>query len=811
MKNPEQGAVYLPPSRGLLLRSTLIVMFVAALASIAAVAYTAHVTNQRAHTASTKRLNELLDTIESTLQVACFARDQTLANELVEGLLRNSDVLGVHITSDQQVLAEARRSAPGSDEEAQAATRLERLIHSPFDNRKVVGRILLSLDPKFIEAGIREEIRIAAIQLGWQLAMVSFAVATILLLFIVRPIKAISDRLHSMHPTDGDRIPIPKRHRNTEIGQLVKDINVLSDSLVNTLAEERRLRVQQEIDEKKYHTIFNNAESGIFIVDDKGSISSWNPAFARLFEITPSQADDEFTWLNIALLTWDNPGLITQLIVAASGQSSAVAEDMQVLMRNGQLRWLNIVLSPVGNGLLQGVVHDITPLKESEASARRLVVTDPLTGLANRLGFEERLHALVQDYALAQKSGFTLLLLNLDEFRRINEGMGFPAGDNILLTTTTRLSSCVKSGDCVARLTADSFGIILNHITQGEVADRIASRIMHAIRQTYFVDGSPINLHASIGITLFPNDASEVPSLLRQAELAMDSAKSLGGNVQIFFDPILAEAAEQRRHLENDLRNALRNREFVMFYQPIVDLKAHRLRGAEALIRWRHPARGLVPPDDFIPLVEKTDLIVDIGLFALDAACRQLSIWRQQGLEYTVSLNVSGRQIPDGLAPARLLEAIAQHGIKAEWLALEITEGVMLHDIEKSLHWLNAVHAMGFRVYLDDFGTGYSSLSYLKLFPVDTLKVDKSFVRDMQEDSNEYTLVSAIIAMGKSLGLEIVAEGVELPVHVAALKRMGCHYAQGYYFSRPLPADEFGIAAAHIAGLWAPKQPHPLD
>ena len=800
MRQPKRALFDRLRPRGLLVRSTLVVILASTLAAFVAVAYTAHSTSQRAQLASQTRLNELLDTIESTLAVACFAKDQTLAGELVQGLLSNSDVLGVSIATEQELLADRHRGQSGIP---QPALLLKRLVYSPFDRHKQVGHILLTPDPQVIEARIREEVWFAAIQLSWQLAMVTFSVVVMMLLFIVRPMKAISDRLHKMDPTAGERLATPKGHARTEIGQLVEDINALSDRLVRGLATERQLRLQGEIDEKRYHTIFDNAESGLFLIDNQGSLTSWNPAFARLFAIGQQPLPNDPFLLAINQLPWKIPSQISDLVRCALDQNHAVTQDMQFLTPQGQHNWINMVLSPVGDNLLQGVVHDVSHLKESEASARQQAITDALTGLINRVGLEERLHAHVQDYATTKTGGFALLLVNLDEFRQINEGMGLPAGDSILQSTTSRLSACIKSEDTLARLAADNFCIILNSITQGEVVDRIASRIIQAIRQTFFVDGSPVNLHASIGITLFPNDGFDVPTLLRQTELALDSAKSAGGDTQVFFDTALTEAAEYRRHMENDLRSAIQKKEFVLFFQPIIDLNAQRLSGAEALIRWRHPTRGLVPPDSFIPLAEKTGLIVDIGLFVLDRACQQLLAWKNQGLDYTLSLNVSGRQIPDGLSPARLYAVVQQYGISPDRLALEITEGVMLHDVEKSLQWLGAVHKMGFRVYLDDFGTGYSSLSYLKLFPVDTLKVDKSFVQDMQDDSNEYTLVGAIIAMGRSLGLEIVAEGVELKSHLTALQRMGCHYAQGYYFSRPVPVEEFDAAVTRIQTLLA--------
>jgi len=785
---------------GLLLRSTLAVILASVLAAAVAVAYTARATSARAHQASQTRLNELLDTIESTLAVACFANDQTLAVEVAQGLLSNSDVLAVSIATEKTVLADGRRDGRPA---AQTSGLLKRNIYSPFDAQKQVGHILLTPDPQVLEGRIREEVWLGAVQLSWQLAMVTFAVVVMMLLFIVRPIKAMSDRLHRMDPTTGERLPTPQRHDDTEIGQLVADINALADRLTNALATERQLRLQGEIEEKKYHTIFDNAESGLFLIDHHGVLMSWNPAFAELFDIERQGLEPAQASLNINQLPWQNPTQMDKLVQSALRQNTAVAKDLQILMPGVERSWTNVVLRSVGNNLLQGVVHDVSHLKESEASARHLAITDPLTGLANRLGLEQRLHAHVQEFAASKVGGFALLLVDMDEFRRINEGMGLPAGDSILQITTRRLSACLGSEDTLARLAADRFCIILNHVIQGDVADRVASRITQAIRQPYFVDGSPVNLHASIGIALFPSDGFDVPSLLRQAELAMDSAKSTGGDGHVFFNPLLTEAAEHRRHMESDLRSAIRNQEFVLFYQPIIDLGTRRLTGAEALIRWRHPTRGLVPPDSFIPLAEKTGLVVEISLLMLEVACEQLRTWKNQGLDYTLSLNVSGRQIPDGLSPAKLQQVVQHYGISPDRLGLEITEGVMLHDIDKSLAWVNAVHALGFRVYLDDFGTGYSSLSYLKLFPVDTLKVDKSFVQDMRDDNNENTLVGAIIAMGRSLGLDIVAEGVERESHLLALQRMGCHYAQGYYFSPPVPAQEFDAVAARVTALLA--------
>lgn len=785
----------------LLFRSIAMVVVVSVLASLLTVAITAVVTQKRAYEAADTRLTQLLDTVESTVQVACFVGDRTLADEVAQGLLSNSEVLEVTILADKKELVHRRR-AGASQADAGRASSLRRDIHSPFNPAQVIGRIQVAPDQEHIEQGILEEIRFVALQSGWQLALLALVMIEAMLLFILRPIKAMSDRLHHMDAKAGDRLSQPKGYAaHTEIGRLVYDINTLAGHLVESLEEERTLRLQREMDEKKYHAIFENAESGIFILDSDGRISSWNPAFARLLEVPGGAAHEGAPHLDA--LPWENPLRFTELIREGLHDNTPVTEDLPLRLEDGTRRWLNLVLSPIGDSRLQGVVHDVTELKEAEASAKRLAVMDPLTGLANRLGLDARLHALVKDYTFTQSGGFILMLVDLDEFKVINEGLGRPAGDQILKVTTTRLSHCVKSNDTVARLAADTFGIILHNVTLGADADKVANCIQQALSQNYFIDGSPISLHGSIGITLFPHDGTDVPTLLRHAELALDKAKAVGGNSVIFFDPVLAEAAEQRRHLENDLRLALRNGDFRLYLQPIIDLRGNRLAGAEALIRWQHPIRGLVPPDAFIPIAEQTGLINDIGLWVLDTACAQLAAWELAGKNRHLSLNVSVRQIPEGLPPSVLAEALQRHGVSPSRLALEITEGALLSDIEKALGWLKAVREMGCRVYLDDFGTGYSSLSYLKRFPVDTLKVDKSFVQEMHVHSSDRALVEAVVAMGRSLGLDVVAEGVETALQAHLLREMDCRYAQGYHFSRPVPIEDFDIAAERVAALLA--------
>ena len=775
---------------GILLRSIVVTILAFILVGVATIAYTAHAARIQAETQSRVHLEQLLDTVESTLRVACFVKDVQLAREVALGLLSTTEILRVTIHEGSFILADIQR--PGNRGSTDVAGSLVRSINSPFIEGDVIGRIRLTPDPEVIERRIRDDIIGQALQLAWQLALIAGAIVVTLLAFVIHPISAMSRNLHAMDPTAGDRLQKPPGHARTEIGNLVDDVNALAGSLVQALEKEQALRLQGEMDERRYHAIFDNAESGIFIVDRAGRLTSWNPAFARLLGISGDAAR------RLSELPWAAPEEIAGLIEAAFTNRQPVSIDARLQPPGRPRFWLKLVLSPVGSDILQGVAHDVSALKEAEAAARRQALSDPLTGLANRASLEQQLGQRIRQHHLQPGRGFTLLHIDLDKFRLITEGVGVTAGDEILRAIAGRLGATVKSEDTLARLSADVFAVLLQDLDDDGHIDKVIERIMNSLRQPYLVDGSPIQLTASIGITLFPSDGGDAPSLLRNAELACDKAKLAGGNQAAFFDATLAEAAEQRRHLENDLRQAVAQRQFSLYYQPIADLARHRIAGAEALIRWHHPERGLVPPDQFIPVVEQSGLINEIGLWVLDSACRQLAEWQAAGRPHYLSINVSGRQIPDGLPPQAVAAAIARHGIAPERLALEITEGILLGDIGVARAWLLAVQQLGVRLYLDDFGTGYSSLSYLKRFPLDTLKIDRSFVQDMQAESSDHSLVEAIVAMARSLRLRVVAEGVESAAQLQMLEAMGCHYAQGYHLSRPVPAADFAEVVAGI-------------
>jgi len=789
---------------GLLIRSVLVTVLTFTLVALVTVLYTMAHARQQASEQSQVRLEQLLDTVESTLRVACFARNDELARDVARGLLRNPEVLRVTISESEQVLADLSRD--GQPDAGPHSTKgLIRHIHSPFIDDEVVGRIQLEPAPEIIEQRIRSEVINGSQQLAWQLALIAGAMVLTLLFFIIQPITTMSRTLHDMNPVAGDLLRIPAGHQTTEIGALVNDINALAGRLVSALDQEHQLRLQREIDERKYHAIFDNAESGLFMVDRQGLVSSWNPAMARLLDLSPEQ--EVAGKLTLSSLGWENPDAVDALCNQVFSHHLPAMLDTPLRRHDCSCLWLNLMLSPVGNDALQGVAHDVSALKEAAARAHLQAITDPLTDLANRVGLEQKMRLSLRPQPEGQQSSFTLLLIDLDKFRSIIEGIGVAAGDTILQSVASRLAANLKRSDTIARVTADIFAILVDKPGSDEQIERIIDRLLHALRQPHTVNGTPLHVSASIGISRYPADGQDVPTLLRQAELAVDKAKAGSGNQVAFFDPGLAEQAEQRQKLELELRHALRDQQFELFYQPIADLAEHCLSGAEALIRWRHPTRGLISPDLFIPIVEQSGMIQEVGLWVLETACQQLARWQDAGLPYTLSLNVSGRQIPDGLPPAAVAEAMTRHRLIPSRLALEITEGVLLSNIAVARNWLAAIRQLGVRVYLDDFGTGYSSLSYLKRFTLDTLKIDRSFIQDMQPGNNEHALVEAIIAMAHSLNLQVVAEGVESAAQLQMLRDMGCHYVQGYYLAKPLPIAHFMQEIVEVNARLASESP----
>jgi diguanylate cyclase (GGDEF)-like protein len=442
---------------------------------------------------------------------------------------------------------------------------------------------------------------------------------------------------------------------------------------------------------------------------------------------------------------------------------------------------------------------------------RTLAYYDSLTGLPNRLSYKERLAQSLED-AGRHEGLVAALFIDLDHFSRINDTLGHDAGDHLLQQVAGRLrASCREREDevgpaaaaldpQVARLGGDEFTVLMPGLAEPRDAGKLARRILSSLAQPFRLDGREIFINASIGIAIYPYDGEDLETLLMHADTAMYQAKEQGGGSYQAYSRSMNASALQRLTLEHSLRRALEREQFEVHYQPIVEARTGRPVGAEALVRWRHPELGLLLPSEFIPLAEENGLIVPLGEWVIQRACAHNREWQLRGLPpLRVVVNLSSRQLRRGITDtvARILHT---SGLESRYLGLELTESVLVNHQKEGTDTLHALRAMGLHLSVDDFGTGYSSFSYLKHFPLDTVKIDRSFVRDITGDPDDAAITTAIIAMGHALGLKVVAEGVETDAHVALLRRQGCDQLQGYYFSRPMPAGELAAYLAQVKG-----------
>ncbi len=472
--------------------------------------------------------------------------------------------------------------------------------------------------------------------------------------------------------------------------------------------------------------------------------------------------------------------------------------DGKALLRNyrkdGSLFWNELYISPVRNDAGQvthyiGIQNDVTERKQYEEQLAYQSAHDTLTRLPNRNLAQDR---LAQGIIFARRAGhqLALLFIDLDNFKVVNESLGHNVGDQLLQIVAHRLGDCIRSGDTVARLGGDDFAVILTDISQEEEISRVTHKILAAIAEPVPVESHQLTVTCSIGISLFPRDGEDATTLLKNADAAMYQAKDQGRNGIQYYTAEINSRIFQRLMLENSLRTALERNEFALHYQPQVSLLTGQVIGMEALLRWHHAELGMVSPANFIPLAEETGLIIPIGAWVLHTACKQAKAWHDAGLPpVRVAVNISGRQFRENI-PQLVENALAESGLPAQYLELEITESVAMQHAESTEITLDALRNMGVRLSIDDFGTGYSSLSYLKRFPINKLKLDQSFVRDIISDSDDAAISMAIIALAHGLKLDVIAEGVETESQLSFLRSHGCDAIQGYYFSRPVPAEQ---------------------
>ena len=508
--------------------------------------------------------------------------------------------------------------------------------------------------------------------------------------------------------------------------------------------------------------------------------------------------------------------------VRAGANGEGFAIDHRIVLADGSVRHVHQqveIIEPLSGGTaarLAGAVHDITRRKDAEEQILRLAYYDPLTGLPNRLLFSEQLaKALAQ--AERQRRNVAVMFVDLDNFKRVNDTLGHKAGDELLRMASARLGGALRAHDSVARVSGeqlphsiarlggDEFIVLLTDLQRPEDAVGVAKRVVDTLAEPLTVQGTEVFVGGSVGVAMFPEDGTDVDTLLMNADTAMYRAKSAGRGSFQFYDRSMNASALDRLRMETRLRRALERDEFVLQYQPRIDVISGRIVGAEALIRWQHPERGLLPPADFIPLVEESGLVIPIGEWVIRAVCRQNARWRAAGLPpVPVAVNLASTHLRERSLPVLVAQALQNSDMPASSLEIEVTESILLVEPELSVSIARELAAMGVQLSIDDFGTGYSSLSYLKRLPIASLKIDRSFVRDLGSDPDDEAIVRAIIALAHSLKLKVVAEGVETQAQLDFLQSLHCDEYQGFLRSRAVNPDEFAQLLRAELGFDAP-------
>jgi diguanylate cyclase (GGDEF)-like protein/PAS domain S-box-containing protein len=484
--------------------------------------------------------------------------------------------------------------------------------------------------------------------------------------------------------------------------------------------------------------------------------------------------------------------------------------EYQLLDDIGQTRWFLVNGQPVFDELGQfagyrGTGSDITERKLTEQRVHHVAQHDALTGLPNRSLLQDRLGQAVA-YATRSGNPVWVMLIDLDRFKFVNDSMGHKAGDVLLMTVAARLRSSLRDADTVARLSGDEFVVIVSESGDQRLTPDVVQRVMTAVAQPVMLGTKEFFVTCSIGVAVYPSESTGADALIEHADIAMYRAKKLGRNNFQFYTPAMNEESLERVRIESALRNAVERDEFVLYYQPQLDMKTGKIVGMEALIRWQHPELGMVPPSRFIGIAEETGMIVAIGAWVLRSACAQNKAWQDAGHDkLRVAVNLSARQFGAADLIENLAAVLEDTGLEPRYLEIELTESLFMSDITPAVDLLHRIKALGVNLSIDDFGTGYSSLSYLSRFPIDVLKIDRSFVADITRDANDEAIVTSIIALAHNLKLAVIAEGVETGEQLDYLRRHGCDEMQGYYFSQPLPAHEFEQLLIEGRGL-APEE-----
>lgn len=729
----------------------------------------------------------------SSLARSLWALDQKLLQTQMEGILSLPDIahLRLRIEPDSElVMGQVAR-------DAQTKSHSFDLIHHGDDVFKL-GELTVTADLDRVHRELKRKVGIILVTEFFKTFLVSILIIWIFQHFVARHLSTMANYARKIsltnlaEPLKLDR-PDSQLNRQDELAQVTDAINQMRDRLNDDVA--RQERDAAEI--RKFSKAIEQSPSSVLICDRQWRIEFANQKFTQLTGYNanaiigkhPGALSDNAMEHRETRQMWQSIRLQVQRVGVWQGEVNSVR-------RNGERFWEQLIVTPIKNsdGQATGYLilgEDISIRKRYEQQLLRQANYDILTGLPNRMLALDRLKlALAQ--ARRENSLVGVMFLDLDNFKHINDTLGHDAGDNLLIEAARRVSSCLRGTSTVARLGGDEFLVILPGLTGASATSQVAERILKTFEPPYLLNSQEVFVTTSIGIAIFPTDSDNSGTLLQHADAAMYQAKHKGKSSYAHFAPEMKEVSHERLQMESRMRRALEQNEFELYFQPIVRTDTGALCSAEALIRWNNPSMGMVMPDRFIPLAEETGLITPIGEWVLQEACHKAMKWREiTGTKVGVSVNVSPRQFRDQGFTTAVMNALGTSGLEAGTLELEITERLILDNTIETAEILRQLDNAGIRLSVDDFGTGYSALSYLKSYPFDTLKIDKSFVQDVMTEQDDASLVKAIINMAHSLGLTVIAEGVEDEAQTHFLQQEGCDYSQGYFYSRPMPEEEF--------------------
>jgi len=569
-----------------------------------------------------------------------------------------------------------------------------------------------------------------------------------------------------------------------ESGKAVRMIGTIQDITERKLAEERfRLSA----------TVFETSREAILITDPQVNILEANPSF---YDIT-GYSREEVVGKNPQITkSGKHPREFYKTMWKELDQSGRWQGEIWDRRKNGEIYPLFLAISKVidqrGNvSHYVGFFSDLSALKKSEEQILYLSNYDILTHLPNRVLFRDQTQQAIRKIKKTDQC-LAVIFLDINEFKLINDSLGIEAGDELLCLAAKRITDCFSENEMVARLNSDHFVVTIDNLPASEHAALVAEKIINNFSHRFKIKNENVFIDVSLGVAIYPDDGKKADELLNNAEIAVNHAKKKGKNNYQFFSDRMSVDSLERLQLSAELRHALERDEFILYYQPQVDLRTGRIIGAEALIRWKHREKGLMPPAKFISIIEKTGLIIPVGEWVIKTACRQAIEWQNLGLmPLRMSVNLSAIQFNQKNLVAVIKKALATTRLSAEYLELELTESIVMQDVDEAIRKLHLLKNIGVSISIDDFGTGYSSLSYLKKFPIDVLKIDQSFIRDLSVDTDDAAIAAAVISMGHSLNMRIIAEGVEQEEHIHFLREHNCDEIQGHYFSKPLPKEEF--------------------